>query len=186
MLEFDQSVTWRELDARLAKTTNPRHRKMIETVIEHGRAESAFDVDRLMATLSPDPQYHFWGNGRDGGPKGYEAVKSYYEGFVASGGAFFESYKSRIVVDDDNVVTENILRQIIPGSLAAKRGYAMPDPDGHYLVVARVVNFWPFNEAGELTGEDAYGSVDTTDFAQVPEDELPTAYVRMLELIGPG
>jgi hypothetical protein len=91
MPELDQSVTWRELDARLAKTTNPRHRKTIEMVIEHGRAEAAFDVDRLMATLSPDPQYHFWGNGRDGGPRGYEAVKSYYEGFVASGGAFFES-----------------------------------------------------------------------------------------------
>jgi hypothetical protein len=179
-LEFDQNVTWRELDARLAKTTNPRHRKMTETVIEHGRAEAAFDVSRLMATLSPDPQYHFWGSGRDGGPKGYEAVKSYYEGFVALGGAFFESHKPRIVVDDDNVVTENILRQIIPGSLAAKRGYAVPDPDGNY----RVVNLWPFNEAGELTGEDAYSSVDTTDFVQVPEDELPTAYVRMLERIG--
>jgi hypothetical protein len=82
------------------------------------------------------------------------------------------------------VVTENILRQIILGSLAAKRGYAVPDPDGHYLVVVRVVNLWPFNEAGELTGEDAYSSVDTTDFSQVPEDELPSAYVRMLELIG--
>jgi hypothetical protein len=115
--------------------------------------------------------------------KGYEAVKSYYEGFVASGGAFFESYKPRIVVDDDTVVTENILRQIISGSLAAARGYVVPDPDGHYLVIARVVNFWPFNEAGELTGEDAYGSSDTTTFEQVPEEELPAAYVRMLELI---
>jgi hypothetical protein len=184
MLEFDQSITWRELEARLAKTANPRHRTMIATVIEHGRAEAAADVGRLMATLSADPEYHFWSNGRDLGPKGYDAVREYYEGFVASGGAFFESNKPRIVVDDDNVVTENILRQIIPAALATKRGYTVLDPNGHYLVVTRVVNFWPFNEAGELTGEDAFSTTDTNTFEQLPEDELPPAYVRMLELIG--
>jgi hypothetical protein len=184
MVEFDQSITWRELEARLAKTTDPRHRKMIETVIEHGRAEAAVDVDRLMATLSSDPEYHFWVGGRDLGPKGSEAVRAYYEGFVASGGAFFESHKPRIVVDDDNVVTENILRQIIPAALAARRGYEVPDPDGHYIVVSRVVNFWPFNEAGELIGEDAFSSSDMAVFEQVVEDELPPAYIRMLELIG--
>jgi hypothetical protein len=153
MLEFDQSVTWRELEARIDRTTNPRHRKVIETVIEHGRAEAAFDPERLMATLSPDPEYHFWSNGRDFGPKGNGAVRSYYEGLV-SGGAFLEACNSRSVVDDDNVVTEYTLRQIIPGSLAAQRGHGVPEPDGHYLFVTRLVNFWPFNEAGELTGED--------------------------------
>jgi hypothetical protein len=184
MVEFDQSITWRELEARLGKTTNPRHRKMIETVIEHGRAEAAADVDRLMATLSSNPEYHFWVGGVDLGPKGTDAVKAYYKAFVASGGAFFESHKPRIVVDDDTVVTENILRQIIPAALAARRGYEVPDPLGHYIVVTRVVNFWPFNEAGELTGEDAYNTTDMTLIEQVPEDELPAAYVGMLELIG--
>jgi hypothetical protein len=184
MVEFDQSITWRELEARLAKTTDPRHRKMIATVIEHGRAEAAADVDRLMATLSSNPEYHFWVDGCDLGPKGSDAVKAYYEGFVASGGAFFESYKPRIVIDDHNVVTENILRQIIPAALAARRGYQVPDPDGHYIVVTRVVNFWPFSEAGELTGEDAFSTSDMTVFKQVPENELPPGYIRMLELIG--
>jgi hypothetical protein len=81
---------------------------MLETVLEHGRAGAAFDLDGPLATLSPDPEYHFWGNGSDGGPKRHNAVKAFYEGLVASGGAYFESHKPRI---DDNVVTESILRQ---------------------------------------------------------------------------
>jgi len=184
MLEFDQSITWRELEARLDKTTNPRHRKMIETVIDHGRAEASFDLERLLATLSPDPEYHFWSDGHDLGPKGYGAVRSYYEGLVASGGAFLEACNPRSVVDDDNVVTEYTMRQLIPGSLAAQRGHRVPNPDGHYLFVTRLVNFWPFNKAGELTGEDVYSSADTTTLEQVAEDELPVAYVQMLEQIG--
>jgi hypothetical protein len=181
MLEFDQSLTWRELEARLAKTTNLRHREMIKTVIEHGRAEAAFELDRLMATLSPDPEYHFWSNGRDLGPKGYEAVESYYKNLVGSSGAFLEARNPRIVVDDNNVVTEYTFRQIIPGSVAAARGYVVSDPNGHYIVVFRSLNLWPFNDAGELTGEDVYSTADMTTIEQVPEDELPTAYLRMLE-----
>ena len=183
MVEFDQSITWRELETRLAKTTNPRHRVMIENVIEHGKAECAFSVDRLMATLSDEPEYHFWNAGNDWGPKGRAAIQAYYEGFVASGAAFFESYKPRIVVDDDNIVTENVLRQLIPGSVALQRGLDVPDPDGHYVVTARIVNFWKFNGAGQLDCEDAYASAGTS-FEQVPDDELPEAYVAMLELIG--
>jgi len=183
MIEFDQSITWRELEARLATTTNARHRAMIENVIEHGKAECAFSVDRLMATLSDEPAYHFWNAGTDWGPKGRDAIRAYYEGFVASGAAFFESYKPRIVVDDDNIVTENILRQLVPGSVALQRGLDVPDPDGHYIVSARVVNFWKFNAACQLEGEDAYASADAV-FEQVPDDELPDAYVQMLEMVG--
>jgi hypothetical protein len=121
------------------------------------------------------------------GPKGRDTVRAYYEQFVASGAGFFESRKPRIVVDDDNVVTESEMRQLVPAAIAAARGYAIPDPDGHYLVYARTVILWPFNAAGELTGEDSYGSSDTSVFQQVPQDELPPAYLdmlRTLDLVG--
>jgi hypothetical protein len=72
------------------------------------------------------------------------------------------------------------LRQLVPGGVAARRGYAIPDPGGHYLVYARTVILWPFNEAGELLGEDSYGSSDTSVFELVPFDELPPDYVAML------
>jgi hypothetical protein len=184
MLTFDPSITWRHLEERLARTTSPRHRHMLQTVIDHARAESAASVEGLMATLCADPQYHFWSNGQDWGPKGHAAVRGFYENFVARGEGFFESRKSRIVVDDDAVVTETEMRQLVPGAVAAQRGYAIPDPDGHYLVFARTVILWPFNQAGELVGEDSYGSSDTSVFEQVPEEELPAGYVAMLRSIG--
>jgi hypothetical protein len=184
MPTFDLSITWRELEKRLERTTSPRQRRMLQTVIDHGKAEAAASVDGLMDTLCADPQYHFWSGGRDVGPKGHAAVRGYYENFVAGGEGFFESRKSRIVVDDDTVVTETELRQLVPGSVAARRGYPIPDPDGHYLVFARTVILWPFNEAGELVGEDSYGSSDTSVFELIPDEELPAQYVAMLRSIG--
>jgi hypothetical protein len=184
MFEFDQSVSWQQLEERLAKTTDPRHRTMIQTVIDHAKAEAEGDVDGLMATLVADPQYHFWRNAQDWGPKGPAAVRAFYEDFVVSGAGFFESYKPRIVVDDDNVVTECVMRGIVPGAVARQRGCDVPDVNGHYVVTARTVIFWPFNEDGVLIGEDSYGSSDVTDFQRVPDDQLPAEYVAMLEAIG--
>ena len=34
MMAFDQSLMWQALEARLAETDNPRHRQMLEVVIE--------------------------------------------------------------------------------------------------------------------------------------------------------
>jgi hypothetical protein len=183
-MEFDQSISWQQLEERLARTTNPRHRQMLQTVIDHARAETRGDVDGLMATLAEDPHYHFWSNGGDWGPKGRAAVREFYEHFVASGAGFFESYKPRIVVDDDTVVTESVMRGIVPGFVAQARGCDVPDINGHYVVYARTAIFWPFNEAGELVGEDSYGTSDPATFEHVADEELPAEYVAMLEAIG--
>jgi hypothetical protein len=182
-VDFDQAVSWRGLEERLARTTDARHRRMLQTVIDHARAESRGDVDGLMATLGDDPQYHFWSGGTDWGPKGADGVRAYYEAFVASGAGFFESYKDRVVVDDENVVTESIMRGIVPGRIAQQRGYDIPDVDAHYLVTARTAIFWPFDESGTLIGEDSYGSSDLRECTQVPDHELPAEYVAMLEAI---
>jgi SnoaL-like domain len=183
-MDFDQTISWRGLEERLARTDDPRHRRMLQTVIDHAKAESYGDVDGLMATLGDDPQYHFWSGGTDWGPKGADAVRAYYRDFVASGAGFFESYKARIVVDDDNVVTESVMRQLVPGRVAQQRGYDIPDVDAHYIVSARTAIFWPFDESCTLIAEDSYGSSDLRDLTLVPDDELPADYVAMLDAIG--
>ena len=113
-MQLVQSTMWQAIEERLAITTNPRHRAMLEVVIAHARAEADRSVERLMATLVDDPQYHFWVGGRDVGPKGRTAVVVYYEQFVGSGGAVFESPKDRLVVDDHNVVSEAEVRTSYP------------------------------------------------------------------------
>ena len=182
-MDIDQSATCRDLEVRLATTTDPRHRQMLQVVIDHGKAEAAGDVDALVDSLSADPEYRFWSQGRDVGPKGRAEIRSFYDNFVASGAGFFESRKLRIVVDDDTIVTENAMRAIVSGNLARARGYAIDDLDGHYFVTNRTVILWVFDEFCALVGEDSYASTDIDDIQRVPDHQLPAAYLAMLEAL---
>lgn len=184
MMAFDQSTIWQALEERRDRTTSERHRQLLQVVMDHGRAEAERDLDGLMATLVAEPQYHFWVGGRDVGPKGYEAVRSYYEAFVLGGGAVFESPKERIVVDDDTVSHEGEVRNLVSGAIAKARGYAVPEETGHYLVTFRNVVFWSFDAAGLALGEDSYTAIDPTRFERVPDEELPQVYLDYLEEIG--
>ena len=78
----DQGLSARLLEERLERTQDARHRRMLETVIEHLRAEVDASVERLLATLVPEPEYHLWNNGSDYGPKGVDQVTGYYRELV--------------------------------------------------------------------------------------------------------
>jgi len=181
MIALDQSKMWQALEQRLAATDNPRHRTMLEVVIEHARAEADRSVERLMATLVDAPEYHFWMGGRDIGPKGQQRVHDYYVDFVAGGGAVFESPKDRVVVDDHNVVSEAEVRNLVPGPVAQRRGYRVPDDSGHYLVRFRNVVFFEFAaDPTKALGEDSYTTMDPDAFERVADADLPPAYLEYL------
>jgi hypothetical protein len=184
MVTIDQSTIWTALEERLARTKSPRHRRMLEVAIEHGKAEAARSIERLMATLVPNPQYHFWMNGRDVGPKGYDGVLNYYKDFVMSGGAVFSSPKHRIVIDDENIAMESTLGQVTTATEAKRRGYNVPEEEGYYYVEVRNVVFWTFGDSDLPIGEDAYSSMDPDAFEKVPDDELPPVYRDYLIEIG--
>jgi hypothetical protein len=181
VLDFDQRRGWKALEERLARTENARHRQLLETVIEHVKAEVAMSLDRLMGTLVDEPNYHFWVAGKDVGPKGRQAVREYYMSFLASGGAIMQTPKERIVVDDDNVVHEGVISNIVPGRVAKARGYHVDDEDAHYLVRFRNVVLWTFDAEGLALGEDSYTAIDPDDFDKVDEAELPAVYVEYLD-----
>lgn len=185
MLDMEPSVGWVTIEQRLAVTTNPRHRRMLEVIIDHAKAEYEGDVEGLMNTLAPNPRYHLWGGGAGAGPKSFEAVRAYYTDFVASGAGYFESRKDRIVVDDDNVVTESYYRGLMPGRLAQARGYQIDDLDAHYMAKGMMVIFWSFDEEVRLTGEDSY-TAGKFALEKVPSDQLPPRYLEMLEKVGAG
>jgi hypothetical protein len=184
MIDFDPRRGWGALEARLERTESPRQRKMLETVIEHVRAEADMSLDRLMDTLVAEPEYHFWVGGKDVGPKGYKAVRDYYATFVASGGAVFQTPKDRIVVDDDTVAYEGVISNIVPGRVAKARGYTIDDEHAHYLVRFRNVVFWSFDDDGLAIGEDSYTAIDPGDFDVIDPADLPEAYVQYLESLG--
>ena len=184
MNEFDQTVTWRTLEEHLATLSSPRQQAILQTVIDHAKAEAAADVDGLMKTLVDEPQYHFWGPGGDHGPKGYAGVRSYYEAYVKSGAAILMAPMHRIIVNDDSVANESVMTTLGSWQIAKQRGYAIPEERGHYAMRMQIVNLWTFDEDARAYGEDAFTSIDPTDFDHLSDDELPEVYVEYLKSIG--
>ncbi|BBZ11936.1 nuclear transport factor 2 family protein [Mycobacterium branderi] len=179
MAVIDPNRTWEPLQKRLAATTNERHRVVLRAVIEHMKAEAVPDLERLMATLSPSPDYHFWGADGDFGPKGFDVVRAYYADFVASGTNILEFEVERLVVDDHCVVTEGYLKQIYPGAQAQRIGIPVDDVDADYLVVFRQLLLWPVDEDGKIQGEDSYnpGVISVT---KLTREELPQKYIDLM------
>jgi hypothetical protein len=176
MAIIDPEEAGRRLREHQSKIESPRQRGLLETVAEHLDAEAALSLDRLMATLAPEPDYHLWANGNDYGPKSRAGVVAYYAQLIAENRAVLELVIDRIVVDDDCVVTEGWTRAINKGAVARARGWHVDDDQADYLVTQRVVIFWPFDEAGRMIGEDGYANLDPTAVRKLDPAELPDAY----------
>lgn len=52
--QFDQAKMWHALEARRDTTNNPRHRQMLNVVIEHSRAEADRSVEECYRRMG-DP-----------------------------------------------------------------------------------------------------------------------------------
>ena len=180
---IEPALAARRLRERLAETDGARQRAMLETVIEHLEAEEAMSVDRLLATLAPEPKYHLWANGADYGPKSREAIVAYYTQLVVDNRAVLEFDIDRIVVDDKCVVTEGWIRAINKGAIAKARGWIVDDDDADYLVTQRVVIFWPFNDAGQMVGEDGYANLDPRAARALDASELPETYTARAAVV---
>ena len=180
MPRLDPAKTWQKVQERLATETSPRKRQLLENVLAHMKAEAASDVDALMATLAPDPQYHQWGaTPGDFGPKGRAATEQFYRDFAASGATNLEYDVERLVVDDDCIVTEGMMRIAYPGAtLQAVGRDDIDDPSSYYLYEARMAVFWPYDAEGMLLAEDAYTATDGFEnLRKLSADELPDALV---------
>ncbi len=154
---------------------------MLEIIVGHMKAEAELRLDGLLEGLVDEPRYHFWGSGRDTGPKGLDAITTYYQALVDAKRGVLEYAIERIVVDDDTVVTEGFIRAYQPGRVAKDFGYDIDDVEAHYLVRYRALVIWPFDADGRLIGEDGYGGVDPTDFERVERADLPEQYVAQFD-----
>ena len=159
-MKIEQKVTWRKVEERLARETNPRLRRNLETVLAHMKAEARGDLEGLMRTMAPTPSYTNYGPGPDTGPKGLAAVRQFYKDFVESDCWRLCLDVDRLVVDEHCVVTEGLMRIAYPGRVLRVMGHAADDPDAYYLYEAHMAIFWPMDAEGRVVGEDSYTSRD--------------------------
>ena len=190
-MQFDHELGIRQITEKLERTVDPHERRLLEVVRDHMVAENEADVDRIMADISMDADYHVWSTPEDIGAKGFDGVRDYYVGFFELKGHFFENDLQRILVDDHCVVTEAIMRLIKPGAVLAGEAFGPGtgpmdpgdlgafDPASHYLLESRVVIFWPFDDDDRLIGEDAYTG-GAHSMRKLADDELPAAYLALL------
>lgn len=170
---IDQSRTYKDVEAKLAQTTNPRHRLLLERVLQHARGEVEADLDAVMGSLGANPVYKLWSNpDPNAAPAGRENVRRYYADLIfGRGRAFIESNKDRIVVDDNTVITEGWLRTVMWGRDVLEMGRPVENPDGCYLIRTRLMNVWPCDEEGYIVGEESYSGAYS--ITAITEDDVP-------------
>lgn len=175
----DTSVLWKPYEERLAQTTEPRRRQVLETIIEHLRTESGGDLEGVMKTVAPDAAFRSpWGPG----PQNWDEVKVHYEEMFANGGIGNMSVDlKRLVVDDDTIVNEYVCYMLFPARMARAAGYSVPDDDGHYAVWQSSATVLPFDPDGLLRGEITYTTEkNADDWKRVPDEELSPGYLKWL------
>jgi hypothetical protein len=180
---IDPTSGYRAVDARLARTTDPKKRALLQTLRDHLYAECTKDFPLLLSTLSADPDYKFWidGAGFGAGPKGLGAVTAHYENLYAENRHVCDYRIERIIVDDqdDMIVTEGWFDQVFPGTVLVARGAAVDDPEAVYALRMRLLLIWPFGPDGSLIGEDSYanGSMyDPANIRKLSPEEIPASF----------
>ena len=170
-MKLDPTRTWRKVEERLARETDARLRRNLETVLAHMKAEAAGDLDALMATVAENASYHAYGSPEAFmSPQGKSAIRGFYAAFVGSGAFRLEFDVDRVVVDADCVVTEGLMRIAYPGATLHAMGHRVPDADAFYLYETRMCIVWPMDERGLVVGEDSYVAGD--GFAGITERRL--------------
>ena len=176
MTVIDQHVTWRKVEERLERETDPVLRRNLELLLRHMKAEATLDLEALMATISEQAIYQNFTPDGTTGPVGKPAVRKFYEDFSASGADKLQLDVDRLVVDRDCILTEGVMRIAYPGRALRAVGIDADDPDASYLYETRMAVIWPIDEEGRFIGEDTYTAGD--GFAGIAERKLdPTVIV---------
>jgi len=172
-MKIDPNNTWRKVEERLKSETSPKRRRNLETVLAHMKAEAAGDLEGLMATITTRHVPHYHAYGTDDpilSPRGSDAVRQFYTAFVASGAVKLELDVERLVVDDDVIVTEGLMKIAYPGNLLRLMGHAVDDPDALYLFQTRMCVLWPMDAEAKVIAEDTYTGGD--GFAGIAQRKL--------------
>ena len=136
-------------------------KRLVLEVRDHMECEIKGDVAGLMATLTSEPVYHFWGNGEPVLLEGRAAVEGFYTDMMARGGNQFQVVIDNVIASHSHVVTEGQVRSVYTADALQSQG--MTEVNGTaigsseiWMSDAQLVTVWPNDGAGKLVGEDIY------------------------------
>ena len=179
---IDPHASWLALEQAAKAETNSRRAGLIREVGRHMEAEIKGELEPLMATLTAEPIYHFWGNGTPMVLQGRDAVASFYAGMFTRGGQQFQVVVDKVIASNDNVVTEGQVRQVNKGRDLRAQGVTHVGDievrdDDLWLSNAQLVTVWPADTDGKLIGEDIYfGESPMQSLKRIRAEDLPPYY----------
>ncbi len=183
-MKLDPNKTWKVVEARIASETDARRRRNLELVLSHMKAEARADIEGVVATLCEKPRYVT--HARPGedylNPDGSkDAVRSFYDLTIVQTGAHrLEFEVDRVIVDEDAVFTEGVMRMAYPGTTLQMMEIEVDDPGGYYVAEARMGVVWPVDrEEDRLVGEEVYSCTDA--FEGIAARKISLADVAPLE-----
>lgn len=167
-MHIDPNRTWQLVERRIAEETSPRRRRNLELVRDHMRAEARADIEGVVATLTEQPRYVMHSNPDDAprNPAGTkDAVRAFYDLTIVQTGAHrLEFACERVIVDDDAVFTEGVMRMAYPGTTLLRYGIEVDDPEAYYVAESRMGIVWPVDhDEDRLTGEEVYSGGNPFD-----------------------
>ena len=186
-MQMNPNKTWRLVAERLEAETDPRRRHVLELVLAHMKCEAQADIEGVVATLCDTPQYIIWSNPDDpiaspGGSR--DAIRGFYDRSIVQTGAHrLEFDCDRVIVDDDAVFTEGVMRMAYPGRTLDAMGIEVPDVDSYYVAQTRMGIVWPVDlddPEARLTGEEVYSAADP--FEGVADRPISLDAIAPLEL----
>ena len=180
--QIDPRKNWALAEKLRAAERDPRRQQILDTLIQHAKAEAAADFDSLMETVAPNARYLSYVTDDPAmraanSPQGRDGVADYYRGIVASGCHWIEHDVERIVVGQDALTTEGELKIAYPGKVLGMMGVEVPDPEAHYLYQQRLLIVWEFDEDGRVLCEDSYAGAGGDGFEGIEARRIEPAQI---------
>jgi len=177
MIDFNPQYTVKPLDEFIAQTSDPKHLAILANFKEHLLAEIAGDIDAIMATQAPEPQYHFYGAGvGDTGPKGQQEVRAFYQNIFDQGYNKLRYDTDRFIVQEHALFHEGDMHIVFPGKALLSMGIPVEKADAYYVFSYRQAAVFHYDADGICTGEDTYsdGPLLPERLRELTEEEIAT------------
>ena len=157
MFEFDITQTNIAVERLLERTTDPRHRFLLETYNRHRYLEMAGRYEEIFAPemTVEHPVYHFDLFGEKLLLDGREQVQAVYAEWAATAQCIFYAEDEELAVGDHMIVSRATLYQQTPGAILVESGVPA-DPEVTYLAKTREAMVWPYDDQCRLIGEDVW------------------------------
>jgi hypothetical protein len=155
----DAAASWTLLNERIASEMDAVRRRNLEVVARHVVAEVAGDLDALEQTIVKNPKYTTWGGNSVTRLESLDEVRAFYENNVRTGKNRLSFDITRVLVDEETVITEGVFRHVVEGAFLP--GSTLPDggpldPHTSYLTAYQALVVWPITPEGLIAGEEIY------------------------------